>query len=50
MCVCGGIISPLVGIGLTDLPKTGGAAAPLASSVFTDLELIAELQLGTRLE
>ena len=26
-----GIISPLVEIGLTDLPKSGGAAAPLPS-------------------
>ena len=43
-----GKICPLAGIELTDLPKTGGAAVPSASSVFTDLELIAELQLGTR--
>ena len=26
-----GIMAPLVGIGLTDLPKTGGTIAPIAS-------------------
>ena len=35
-----GIIwSPLVGIGLTDLPKSGGGDSPPAPSVFTALRL-----------